>query len=416
MASINKEQVSEILKSMHPKNNDDPVDKYTELLKTVSNNQSSGIDPTLMLLMGNNNSNKSLDKLYEMVALKQTLKMLGDDDSDKHKDSEITALIKSINDSTDKKLEALQNSFAEQIKAMMQLMPKPESEETKLLKIIASKLENADKKGNTDEVDKLVKLLSVIQSEKPAEKDPIESFSKMYEMVNKGNEKYIGLKEDLLQQQNDATMQQLNQALQIIDQQKNNSDWLGELRKSTSTINQFKSFMEDSGLKPAPKSENGKVDLKYILDTVSDVVKNIAPNLPPPTPKPSWDLDKEARSLYTKYKDILGDEKGNPLTVDFVKKELQKNPNVENIWQAQIKQAMDEQGMDNPDIPEPKNTDEQIKKMFENLDNKPSETTANTETVIDEEQTTESRQEQATEKEKDDDTILKGKHIKGMSA
>lgn len=406
MAKLNKEQVSDILNSIHPKDKEDPVDKYTELLKTVSNGQNSTIDPMLLMFLGNNNSNKSMDKLYEAVAMKQVFKMLNDDDNPKNS---ITDLVKSINEATDKKIQAMQEAFLQQLNALKEIMPKPKSEETMLLEKIAEKIGESEKKGDTDEVDKLVKLIAVIQGSKQPEKDPLDTFSKMYAMVNAGNEKYIGLKEDLLQQQNDATMQQLNQALHIIDQQKNNSDWMGELRKSTQTINQFKSFMEESGLKPVPqKTEGGKVDLKYILDTVSEVVKNIAPNLPPPRKNPTWDVDKEAQKLYSKYKDILGQEDGKPLTLDFVKNELQKNPNVENLWQSHIKKAYEDQMKTGADINEPIDTDAEIAKMFQNIEN----TTATAETT--EPATDEA--EPVEEEPEDEPQVSQGKHIKGMSA
>jgi hypothetical protein len=402
MAKLNKEQISEILKSIHPKENDDPVDKYTELLKTVAGNQSSGIDPMMMMLLGNNGGNKSLDKLYEMVALKQTLKMLSDDDKPK---DDIKELIKSINESTDKKLIAIQESFKQQLEAFKDIIPKPKSDEAKLLEHLVDKLDKAEKTGNTDEVDTLIKLLSIIQTNKTPEKDPLDTFGKMYEMVNSGNERYIGLKEELLKQQNQETQEQLKQALRIIDRQKDDSDWMSKLEESTSTINQFKTFMEKSGLKPVPQqTEGGKVDLKYILDTVSEVVKNVAPNLSPPRRNPSWDVDKEASKLYTKYKDVLGQEDGTPLTLDFVKNELQKNPNVENIWQAHIKKAYEEQNMqmptENPDMGEPVDTNEEIEKMFKEL-GKDVEPTPEPESK---ETTTETNE------------VPQGKHIKGMSA
>jgi hypothetical protein len=335
MAKINKEQVAELLKSIHPKEQEDPVDKYTELLKTMSSG-SSGNDmlPFIMMLM-NDKSGKSTDKLYETIQFKTLMKMLKEDDNTK---DDIKELVKEIVDANDKKIEALEKSFSTAITAIKEMLPKPKSQEQEFMEKILEQLAVANKKGDTDEMDKLVKLLTIVQGNKQ-DKDPLETFGKMYEMVNKGNEKYIQLKEDMLSQANKSTQEQLNQALNIIEQQKNNQDWMEKLRESTTTINKFKDFMEQAGLKPAPAKE-GKVDLKYILDTVSDVVKNIAPAIPAPRPNPSWDIEKEAKRLYSKYKDILKQEDGSPLSTDFIKQELQKNPNVENIWKMQIDEAM----------------------------------------------------------------------------
>lgn len=380
MGKLSKEQISDLLNSIHPKEKEDTLDKYTELLKSLSNNQPVGIDPTLMMLLSSNNGNKSMDKIYEMVAMKQAFKMLSDDE-DKPRHNDIDDLIKAIREDTDKKLQVMQDNVSKQIEALKEALPKPKSDESILLEKLIEKMDNANKKGDTDEVDRLIKLIEVMQSNKPAEADPLDTFSKMYGMVNASNERYMDLKEELYKQQNEATQEKLNEAWEIIKQNQNNADWMQELQKSTQTINKFKQFMEDSGLKPAPsKDSGGKVDLKYILDTVSEVVKNVAPNIPPPKQNPSWDIDKEATKLYNKYKTILGQENGQPLSLDFVKQELSKNPNIENIWQQQIKQAYNEQMTtdDTGDIKEPIDSDDEISKLFEEIDNNSDKETPKT--------------------------------------
>lgn len=393
------------MESMRAKKEEDPVDKYTKLLETVGSGggDTNAMMPYLTMLMGQG-GNKSMDKLYEAVAMKQVFKMLGDDDDKK---LNIDAILEKMDARTDKKLDAMQKNFQAMFDKMAEMMPKPKSEESMLLEKLLEKMDKANDKGDVDEVDRLIKLITVMQQNKPQEKDPIESFKSMYEMVNQGNEKYIGLREEMLKQQNDATLQQLDQALRIIDQQKDNTDWMQKLQESTQTINRFKSFMEDSGLKPTPKTENGKVDLKYILDTVSEVVKGIAPALPAPKKNPTWDVDKEAQRLQKKYGQYLQTEDGKPLSLDFIKNELEKNPSVENQWKYQIEQALKEQGQQG-EVPEPEEDDE-IAKMFQQLeeeDEKGEEKETTTEETGDSE-----KEKPETSK---NEPAPKGRSIKGM--
>ncbi len=361
---LNKDQISEMLKAIKPDKPEDPVDKYTELLKTVSSSGNDNSTLPFLLMMMNQSGSKGMDKMAEALTNMQMIKMFAKmsegDDGDK-----ISELIKSMKEDTDKKIEALTDKFTEAIK---EIAPKPKSEEAQLLEKLLEKLSSAENKGDTDEVDRTIKLIEAIRPKKEEGGDSLDTITKIFALANNNNDKYIALKEDILKQQNDATQQALDQALAIIKNQENNSDWLSKLQESTQTINKFQSFMESSGLKPTPK-EAGKVDLKYVLDTVSDVIKNIAPALPKPKQNPSWDLDKETNTLYNKYKDIITTEDGTPITKDFVKSQLERNPNVEHIWQEEIKSQMKTYGMSS-DIPEGKTVDEQVKDIFEGIDKK----------------------------------------------
>jgi hypothetical protein len=336
--SLDKDAVKKLLESIHPKEESD-VEKYTKLLETVSNQNNNGIDP-LMLMLLTDTKGKGMDKLYDIIAVKEITKLLrGSDDSNES----IKNIIEKLDERTDKKIEALQKSFQDSLKAIVEVIPKPKSEEALLLEKIAEKLSNPDKKGDST-ADEIIKLITVLNNSNKKADDPVESFSKIYGIVNSSNDKYMDLKEQMLKQANDATQKQLEQALRIIDQQKDNADWMNKLKESTQTINQFKKFMEESGLKPVPApTEKGKVDLKYILDTVNEVVKNIIPAIPPPKSKPSWDVEKEAQRLYSKYKDAFTQPDGSPITIDIVRQELMKNPDIERVWDAQITEALKQQ-------------------------------------------------------------------------
>lgn len=399
MSKIDKNKASEILKTLNAKDEDEPVDKFSRLLELAKGGGNDNMMSMLLPMMMGQNGNKAMETLTQMMTIKQMTKMFDDGDDNKNGLSQI---LKEMNEQTDKKLEAMRNDFRETIHELKDSLPKPESEETKLLKRL---IENTEKNQTPqkDEYDKMQSLFKIIQSNNENKENPIETFKTLYGMMNEKDDKYMSLKEEVLKQKNEETQQELNRLLDYINENKNDSDWMAKLRESTQTINQFQTFMEDAGLKPAPsKSEGGKVDLKYIMDTISDVVKNVAPNIQPPRKNPSWDTAKEAQRLHKKYGAILTDEHDNPLTQEDIERELQKDPHLEQKWQHQIKQQLEAQGNDT--------SDEDIEKMFNELQEEtppPQQTEAPSN-----EEPEEGKEEE--DNSVDDNGLPKHKVIKGM--
>jgi len=400
---LSKEKIEKLLEAVSShKNEESELDKLENIL-SLTKDDSSQVDPMMMLLLSNTKGSSGDDKLAEAIYRKELIKALRSDDTN------IKDIIQELDKRTDEKIEALKQSFEntlnKTIEMLKETLPKPKSKTEELLEELIKKISNSDKKE--DSTDTLIKLIQILGADK--KQDPLDTFSKMYSMVNEGNEKYIKLKEEMMQKENEATREQLQQALEIIRNNRNNQDWMEELKRSTRTINEFKKFMEESGLKPTPKAEKGKIDMKFILDSISDIVGKIAPAIPPPQRKPTWDIDREAHTLYAKYKDILRQPDGSPLTEEFVKEQLLKSPNIEELWQDEIKKAYEEQ--QKAESEEIKKGDEEIENLIKEIVEPENNETENAEAEDKEEETdvkVEDEEEKTPKKE------FKPKTVKGQ--
>lgn len=362
--ALPKEKVAELLKNVKPKE-ESSEDKLLKLLETVKG--SDGSDNMLPFMLMAMNSGKSggdgLERVYYMKAMRD----LFDDGKDKF---DIKDVIRELDERTSQKLERFEEKMLQLIE---KIAPKPESETDKLLKQLLAKV--ADGKGDKSDVNTVIELAKIFKGDN--QKDPVDIAIKLHEMnkdslneVNKWKERYYTDK-------NEATQKQLEQALQMIQLNQNNNDFMSQLHNATETLDKFKSFATQSGLiqQPDPNAtKEGKLDWKYIMKTITDVVGNVAPMIRPPEQKSNWNLEAEADKVFKQYKDTITRQDGTPIDREFVKQELIKNPNVSRQWDMAIEEAMAQSMRQNNQQPpakeeqkatEPKEEEEEIKEPEE---------------------------------------------------
>ncbi|WP_343577681.1 hypothetical protein [Mycobacterium sp.] len=323
---IDKSTIENILgKIVKPKENDN--DKLYELL---NNMQSKGSDNNSFLsmlpLFLNSKGNGGIDRLYDLIALQSAMNMMKPPEKNNKEDI------------LEREIREMKEEFKNELRELKETKNNNNSDtNSEILKVLLQSLIGNSGK-NDNELLKI--LIPVLKSDN---KDPIDILKNYAELISGNNDKVDKLKDEMhqrelekLKEHNEETQKMLTEVVRKINENKGDAEWMEKLQQSTETLNKFSEMTKKMGLMPAP-SEKGKVDLKYILDTVSNIVSNTVPALKPPERNNLWDVDREAERLYNRYKDDIVDTNNKPITKEFVKQALIQNPKLDEQWDAMIK-------------------------------------------------------------------------------
>ncbi|MEM0142342.1 MAG: hypothetical protein QXL94_00105 [Candidatus Parvarchaeum sp.] len=324
---ISREEIKELIEKLRIKK-DPPVD-YEALGQLAKNTQNSSPDNLAMLMammMSNNKGGNTMDKFMEVQMMLSTLKALqqfGQDDGQSN--------FKAIIDELQKQRKQDMDTIA-QVLAKNKEDEKEERRHKEMMDVLTKALEiGKEKEPKQDPMGNLV-----IEMIKDRDKlNPLDIYDRVQKNTSEQYIKQMELEKAHAKEKQEMQDKFLTEFRQYVEDHSSNADTMAELSKATQTIDQFQNFAKKLGW-VTPSKEEGtedKLDWRFLLNRALDIATNVSGAVNKPKRNPSMiDYNAEANRLFAKYKDSVEKPDHTPISKEWLRQQLEANPNLEKDW------------------------------------------------------------------------------------